>query len=85
MTNVCAKYTPKRQRQKPRQKIPKSRLALIRKKKNVSAKINLYKYVKSNVEAQISILELAKKINKISVNTETDASDHQPIRLVLNV
>ena len=28
---------------------------------------------------------LAKKINKISVNTETDASDHQPIRLVLDV
>ena len=28
---------------------------------------------------------LAKKINQISVNTETNASDHQPIRLVINV
>ena len=28
---------------------------------------------------------LVKKINEISVNTETDASDHQPIRLVLDV
>tara|TARA_B100000579_G_C22728754_1_gene803094 strand:+ start:131 stop:982 length:852 start_codon:yes stop_codon:yes gene_type:complete len=28
---------------------------------------------------------LAQKINNISVNTESDASDHQPIRLMLNV
>ena len=28
---------------------------------------------------------LAQKINQVSVNTETDASDHQPIRLVLDV
>ena len=28
---------------------------------------------------------LAKQINEISVNTKTDASDHQPIRLVLDV
>ena len=28
---------------------------------------------------------LAQKIKEISVNTETDASDHQPIRLVLDV
>ena len=28
---------------------------------------------------------LVQKINQVSVNTETDASDHQPIRLVLDV
>ena len=28
---------------------------------------------------------LVRKINQVSVNTETDASDHQPIRLVLDV
>ena len=28
---------------------------------------------------------LVQKVNQVSVNTETDASDHQPIRLVLDV
>ena len=75
VTNVCAKYTPKRQRQKPRQKIPKSRLALIRKKKNVSAKINLYKYVKSNIkpdQREKNIERLVKK--KLEIEEEIKKS-----------
>ena len=64
VTSVCVKHTPKRKRKKPKQKIPKNRLALIRKKKNVSAKINLYKYVKDKISTTKRDKNIERLINK---------------------
>ena len=64
VTNICAKHTPLRRKGQAKEKIPRHRLALIRKKKNVSAKLNMYKYVKD-----ISTMSETKRRNKIETLT----------------
>ena len=60
ITNVCTKHTPVRTRNTHKNKIPNERLALLRKKKRLNAKINFRKYVSPN-KSQTLIQKLEAK------------------------
>ena len=71
VTNVCSKYTPIRERQKARDKMPRDRLALIRNKKNLNAKINMYKYVKVNTMNEDKRIRVIEKLENRKLEIET--------------
>ena len=77
VTEICTKHTPKRQRQRKQKPIPKDRLALIRLKKNINAKINLYKYVKikNNTMSEEKRENIIKRLTNKKLDVETDIKE----------
>ena len=89
VTSVCAKHTPKRQRKKPKSIIPRERLKLIRLKKNIKRKINMYKYVKKDENADKrekiigSLTQKKTEIEaniKISIDCEIEAKEREALK-----
>ena len=69
--NICSKHSPVRKRQVYKNSIPNKRLALIRRKKRLNAKINYRKYVCENFPVNL-IQKLEKK--KAEVEREINNS-----------
>ena len=65
--NVCSKHTPVRTRNQGKSKMPRARLALIRKKKRLNAKINFRKYVSDNKSTKL-IEKLERKKQEVEEN-----------------
>ena len=79
----CAKHTPIRKRGSGRNKIPSERLALIRKKKRLNAKINHRKYVSANKSEKLIQKLEAKKAEveesiKKSIRVQNERKEMDP-------